>query len=127
MFFKTKVLYYKNTPIKDTVGKRKFKRMPSFLFVDKREPCTMKLTLKEFNLVFFFLFITFAKKKNKNKQKERWQGRRNSCGQLQRARILIKKTRNIKRHSDTKKTTATYSKLLDETRDEHYNIFNRLT
>ena len=71
MFFKTKVLYYKNTPIKDTVGKRKFKRMPSFLFVDKREPCTMKLTLKEFNLVFFFLFITFAKKKNKNKKTNR--------------------------------------------------------
>ena len=36
--FKTKVLHFKieNTPIKDTNGKRKFKRMLSFLFVDKR-------------------------------------------------------------------------------------------
>ena len=60
-----------------------------------------------------------------NKQKERWQGHRNSCGQLQRARILIKKTRNIKKHSDARETTATYNKLLDETRDEHYYILNR--
>ena len=82
--------------------------------------------------IFYFFFISFAKKKktqaNKqtNKQKERWQGHRNSCGQLQRARILIKKkTRNIKRHSDTRKATATYNKLLDETRDEHYYILNR--
>ena len=36
-----------------------------------------------------------------------------------------KKTRNIKRHSDTRKATATYNKLLDETRDEHYYILNR--
>ena len=35
------------------------------------------------------------------------------------------KTRNIKKHSDTRKTTATYNKLLDETRDEHYYILNR--
>ena len=36
--FKTKVLHFKieNSPIKDTNGKRKFKRMLSFLFVDKR-------------------------------------------------------------------------------------------
>ena len=83
---------------------------------------------------FLFLIISFAKKKTKknnnkqtNKQKERWQGHRNSCGQLQRARILIKKikTRNIKKHSDTRKTTATYNKLLDETRDEHCYILNR--
>ena len=35
--FKTKVLYFKieNTPIKDGDGKRKFKRMLRFLFVDK--------------------------------------------------------------------------------------------
>ena len=38
--------------------------------------------------------------------------------------ILIKKikTRKIKKHSDIRKTTATYNKLLDETMDEHYNI-----
>ena len=36
--FKTKVLHFKieNTPIKDTNGKRKFKRMLSFLFVNKQ-------------------------------------------------------------------------------------------
>ena len=44
---------------------------------------------------FYFFFISFAKKTNKqtnkqrDKQKERWQGHRNSCGQLQRARLLF--------------------------------------
>ena len=53
--FKTKVLHFKieNTPIKDTNGKRKFKRMLSFLFVDKRKFFAMKLSFKEFNLVFY--------------------------------------------------------------------------
>ena len=52
--FKTKVLYLKieNTPIKDTNGKRKFKRMLSFLFVDERELFPVKLSFEEFNLVF---------------------------------------------------------------------------
>ena len=65
--------------------------------------------------------------KQTNKQKERWQGHRNSCGQLQWARILIYiyKTWNIKKHSDTRITTAIYNKLLDETRDQHYYILNR--
>ena len=53
--FKTEVLYFKieNTPIKYTNGKRKFKRMLSFLFVDKQELFPMKLSFEEFNLVFF--------------------------------------------------------------------------
>ena len=53
--FNTKVLYFKieNTPIKDTSGKRKFKRMLRFLFVDKREFFSEKLSFEEFNLVFF--------------------------------------------------------------------------
>ena len=53
--FKTKVLHFKieNTPIKDTNGKRKFKRMLSFLFVDKQKLFAMKLSVKEFNLVFY--------------------------------------------------------------------------
>ena len=53
--FKTKVLHFKieNTPIKDTNGKRKFKRMLSFLFVDKRKLFAMKLPFEEFNLVFY--------------------------------------------------------------------------
>ena len=55
MVFKTKVLHFKieNTPIKDTNGKRKFKRMLSFLFVDKRKLFAMKLSFEEFNLVFY--------------------------------------------------------------------------
>ena len=50
--FKTKVLHFKieNTPIKDKNGKRKFKRMLSFLFVDKRKLFAMKLSFEEFNL-----------------------------------------------------------------------------
>ena len=53
--FKTKVLHFKieNTPIKDTNGKRKFKRMLSFLFVDKRKLFAMKLSFEESNLVFY--------------------------------------------------------------------------
>ena len=53
--FKTKVLHFKieNTPIKDTNGKRKFKRMLSFLFVDKRKLFAMKLSFEKFNLVFY--------------------------------------------------------------------------
>ena len=53
--FKTKVLHFKieNTPIKDTNGKRKFKRMLSFLSVDKRKLFAMTLSFEEFNLVFY--------------------------------------------------------------------------
>ena len=51
----------------------------------------------------FFFIISFANKKKTdkqtNKQKERWQGHRNSCGQLQRAR-------NIKRFLETRETTV---------------------
>ena len=38
-------------------------------------------------------------------------------------KIII--TKNIKKHSDARKTTATYNKFLDETRDEHCYILNR--
>ena len=43
--------------------------------------------------IFIFILLASPKKKHKqtDKQKERWQGHRNSCGQLRRARILIKK------------------------------------
>ena len=53
--FKTKVLHFKfeNTPMKDTNGKKKFKKLLRFLFVDKRELFAMKLCLEQFNLVFF--------------------------------------------------------------------------
>ena len=53
--FKTKVLHFniENTPIKDTSGKRKFKRMLTFLFVDKRKLFAIKMSFEEFNLVFY--------------------------------------------------------------------------
>ena len=53
--FKTKVLHFKieNKLIKDTNGKRKFKRMLSFVFVDKQKLFAMKLSLEELNLVFY--------------------------------------------------------------------------
>ena len=55
VIFKTKFLHFKveNTPIRLTNGKRKFKRMLIFLFVDKRELFVAKLFFQEFNLVFF--------------------------------------------------------------------------
>ena len=50
-----KVLHFKidNTQRKDTNGKRTFKRMLSFLLVEKRKLFGMKLSFEEFNLVFF--------------------------------------------------------------------------
>ena len=53
--FKTRVLLFKieNTPIKDTNGKRKFKRMLSFLFVEEGKLFIKKSSFEEFNLVFF--------------------------------------------------------------------------
>ena len=57
--FKTKVLHFKieNTQIKGTNGKRKFKRMLSFLFVDKRKFFAITLSLEGFNLVFYALDV----------------------------------------------------------------------
>ena len=53
--FKTRVLHFKvkNTPLKDKNGKRKFKRMLSFLFVEKGKLFIKKSSFEEFNLVFF--------------------------------------------------------------------------
>ena len=82
-------------------------------------------------LVLFY-FISFAKKQT-NKQTNR-QTERTLAGTPQQLWPITAgpdtnkkkiKTRNIKKHSDTRKTTATYNKLLDETRDEHYYILNR--
>ena len=50
-WFRGKNFKIENTPIKDTSGKRKFKRMLSFLSVDKRKLFAMKLSFEEFNLV----------------------------------------------------------------------------
>ena len=73
-----------------------------------------------------YFSISFAKK-NTNKQTER-----TLTGTPQQlwpitagSDTYIKKPRNIKKHSDTRKTTAIYNKLLDETRDQHYYILNR--
>ena len=75
------------------------------------------------HFVFFFgcvFFLLLASPKNK-------QTERTLAGTPQQLWPITagpdtnkKKPRNLKRHSDTRKTTATYSKLLDETRDEHY-------
>ena len=53
--FRTQVLHFKieNTHIKDTNGKRKFKRLLSLLFGDKRKLFAMKLSFEEFHLVFY--------------------------------------------------------------------------
>ena len=54
--FKTRVLHFrlKNTLLKDKKnGKRKFKRMLSFLFVEEGELFIKKSSFEEFNLVFF--------------------------------------------------------------------------
>ena len=43
----------------------------------------------------YSILLASPKNKQTNKQKERRQGHRNSCGQLQQARILIKKKKEI--------------------------------
>ena len=55
--FRTKLLHFKieNTLTKDTNGKKKFKRMLSFLFVDKRKLFSVNLYFEEFNLVFYMV------------------------------------------------------------------------
>ena len=44
--------FRKKYPVKDTSGKRKFKRMLGFLFVYKPELFATKLSFEEFNLFF---------------------------------------------------------------------------
>ena len=53
--FKTRVLHFKvkNTPLKDKNGKRKFKGMLNFLFVEEGKLFIKKSSFEEFNLVFF--------------------------------------------------------------------------
>ena len=70
-----------------------------YLASSTREVILEKKPLKECNgsrealyIQTRYYFVSFAKKytnKQTNKQKERWQGHRNCCGQLQRARILV--------------------------------------
>ena len=68
--------------------------------------------VNSFIFIFLFYFISFAKKKKRtNKQKERWQGHRNSCGQLQRVQILL----IIKKAQEILKNTAIQEKLLTAT------------
>ena len=76
--FKTNVLYFKikNTPIKDINGKRKFKRMLSFFFVDKRELFAMKLSFEEFNLVFFTADQSASLVLNQPRQRGFWRNLR---------------------------------------------------
>ena len=98
----------------------------NLLSIPQRKICEATDIVKNNNVCFIFILLASPKKKQTNRKKECWQGHCNSCGQLQRAQILIKeiKTRNIKKRSDTRKSTAMYNKLLDETKDEHYYILN---
>ena len=76
-----------------------------------------------FILFLSLLFILLASpKKQTNKQKERWQGHCNSCGQLQRAWILIKKikTRNIKNTAIQEKLLLHTTSYWTRQRNEHY-------
>ena len=54
MFYKTSVSHsvfnVKNTPLKDTDGKGKIKRMPSFLLVEKGRLLFTKLSFEEFEI-----------------------------------------------------------------------------
>ena len=81
-----------------------------------------------FIFIYFFFLLASPKKKQTDRQTERTLAETpQQLWPITAGRILIKKinTRKIKKHSDIRKTTATYNKLLDETRDEHYYILNR--
>ena len=66
--FKTRVLRFKvkNTPLKTKNGKRKFKRMLSFLFVEEGKLFIKKSSFEEFNLLglprcknlWYFFFVS---------------------------------------------------------------------
>ena len=64
----------------------------------------------------FYFIINFAKKRDTATAVANYSGP---------GYVKKKKNNDKKKHSDTRKTTATYNKLLDETRDEHYYILNR--
>ena len=90
--------------------------------------------LVQYFFIFFFILLDSPKKSNKQINKTNKQRERTLAGIPQQVwpitagpdtNLKEKKTRNIKKHSDTRKTTATYNELLDETRGEHYYILNR--
>ena len=78
-----------------------------------------------------YYFVSFAKNKYKqtNKQINRKNVDRDTATAVANysglGYLYKKNPRNIKKHSDTRKTTAIYNKLLNETRDQHYYILNR--
>ena len=80
-------------------------------------PKRMLFLKKKFWLIESYYFISFAKKK-KTKQTNRKNLGRDTATAV---------ANYSEKHSDTRKTTATRNKLLDETRDEHYYILNRET
>ena len=65
-------------------------RLEKLIFLTEDLLWNRKMCLTNGWLLILFLFYKLRQKKT-DKQKERWQEHRNSCGQLQRARILIKK------------------------------------
>ena len=64
----------------------------------------------------FYFIINFAKKRDTATAVANYSGH---------GYVKTTTTTTTKKHSDTRKTTATYNKLLDETRDEHYYILNK--
>ena len=66
----------------------------------------------------FYFIINFAKKRDTATAVANYSGHGYVKKQQQ-------QQQQQQKHSDTRKTTATYNKLLDETRDEHYYILNR--
>ena len=77
----------------------------------------------------WYFLLASPKKEQTNKQNKQTEGTLTGTPQqlwpITAGRDTNKKTRNIKKHSDTRKTTAIYNKLLNETRDQHYYILNR--
>ena len=70
MVFKTKLLHFKveNTPIRLTNGKRKFKRILIFLFVENRKLFVAKLSFQEFRAMkylkkFWVHFVVYGQGK----------------------------------------------------------------
>ena len=102
-----------------------------YLTSSTREVILDKKLLKECNgsreavhIQTRYFLLASPKKEQTNKQNK--QTERTLTGTPQQLwPFTNKKTRNIKKHGNARKTTAIDNKLLDKTRDEHYYILKR--